>query len=125
VAVCGIALAVLIYGLKIVKAETMKKITGPLYTLSKNKFYFDEMYLALINTAFITLTEIVKWFDRRVVDGCVNLVAFFTRWSGMKLRYSMTGRVQNYALMIFSGLIIVIVAFAIYNPGALKILGGR
>jgi NADH-quinone oxidoreductase subunit L len=125
VALCGITLAVVIYGLKLVKAETMRKISGPLYTLSKNKFYFDEMYLALINAGFITLTEAVKWFDRHVVDGLVNLAAFLTRWSGIKLRYTMTGRVQNYALIIFSGLIIVIAVFALYNPGALKIFGGR
>jgi NADH-quinone oxidoreductase subunit L len=125
VAICGIGLAVLIYGMKVIKAETMKKITGPLYTLSKNKFYFDEMYLALINIVFITLTEAVKWFDRHVVDGAVNMVSFLTRWSGIKLRYTMTGRVQNYALIIFSGLIIAIVAFAVYNPDALKIFGGR
>jgi NADH-quinone oxidoreductase subunit L len=125
VAICGITLAVLIYGVKVIKAETMKKISGPLYVISKNKWFIDEIYLACINTVFITLTEAVKWFDRHIVDGAVNLVSFFTRWSGIKLRYTITGRVQNYALIIFSGLLIVILAFALYNPDALKIFGGR
>jgi NADH-quinone oxidoreductase subunit L len=125
VALCGIGLAFLIYGLKVIKAETMKKITGPLYVLSKNKFFVDEIYLSVIETVFFTLTEAVKWFDRHVVDGTVNLFSFLTRWSGIKLRYTMTGKVQNYALIIFAGLLIMIAAFALYNPDALRVLGGR
>jgi NADH-quinone oxidoreductase subunit L len=125
VAASGIALAFIIYGVKLVRAETMKKITGPLYMLSKNKYYIDEIYLILIRAIFFTLTEIIKWFDRHVVDGTVNLVSFLIRWSGIKLRYTMTGKVQNYALIIFGGLIVIIAAFAVYNPDALKLLGGK
>jgi NADH-quinone oxidoreductase subunit L len=125
VAVSGIALAVIIYRLNLVKPETMKKATGPLYAISKNKWYVDEIYLAVINTVFITLSEIIKWFDRHIVDGAVNLAAFLTRWGGVKLRYTISGKVQNYALAIFAGLLVLIIAFAVYNPEALKLIGGR
>ncbi len=125
VALSGIVLAFVIYGIKIIKPETMKKITGPFYTMSKNKFYIDEIYLFLIRKIFISISEFVKWFDRHIVDGIVNLIAFLCRWGGAKLRLTISGNLQNYALIIFSGFILIVVVFAIYNPDALKLLGGK
>jgi len=125
IAASGILLALLVYLTRSIKPEGLKKITGGLYTLSKNKFYIDEIYLFVIRALFFTTAEAVKWFDRHVVDGAVNLTAFTARFLGNKLKYTITGRVQNYALTIFIGLIIIIAAFAVYNPEALKILGGR
>ncbi len=124
-ALAGIFLAFIIYFLKIIKAETMKKITGPLYVLSKRKFFIDEIYLFVIKYTFLAVTKVIAWFDRHIVDGAVNLVAFLCRWSGSKLKLTVSGKVQNYALIIFSGAVIVILVFAIYNPEALKIFGGR
>jgi NADH-quinone oxidoreductase subunit L len=125
VALSGILFAFLIYGLKLIKAETMKKITGPFYVISKNKYFIDEIYLFLIRKIFFAITEFVKWFDRHIVDGAVNLVAFLCRWAGAKLRLTINGNVQSYALIIFSGMILIIAVFAIYNPEALRIFGGR
>lgn len=125
IALSGIILAFVIYGLKIIKPETMKKITGLLYVVSKNKYFIDEIYLFLIRNIFISITEFVKWFDRHIVDGTVNVVAFLCRWAGAKLRLTITGNLQNYALIIFSGFILMVVLFAIFEPNALKILGGR
>lgn len=123
VALSGIALAFVVYFFKLIKAETLKKVSGPVYTLLENKYYIDEIYMFFIKNVFFVITEAVKWFDRNVVDGLVNLTAFLTRWGGDKLRRTTTGSVQTYALVIFSGMIVVIIAFAIYNPEALKILG--
>ncbi len=125
VALSGIVLAFIIYGVKIIKPETMKKITGPLYAISKNKYFIDEIYLFLIRKIFISITEFVKWFDRHIVDGIVNLIAFLCRWTGAKLRLTINGDLQNYALIIFSGFVLVVIIFAIYNPDALRLLGGR
>jgi NADH-quinone oxidoreductase subunit L len=125
VALGGIALAFIVYFFRLVKAEDLKKVSGPVYTLLKNKYYVDEIYMFIIKNTFFVLAEAAKWFDRNVVDGIVNFVAYLTRWGGSKLRLTTTGRVQNYALVIFSGLVIVIIAFAIYNPEALKLFGGR
>jgi|DewCreStandDraft_4_1066084.scaffolds.fasta_scaffold02004_23 NADH-quinone oxidoreductase subunit L len=125
IALSGILFAFIIYGLKIIKPETMKKITGPFYVISKNKYFIDEIYLFLIRKIFFAITEFVKWFDRHIVDGAVNLVAFLCRWAGAKLRLTINGNVQSYALIIFSGMILIIAVFAIYNPEALRIFGGR
>ncbi|HPD19256.1 MAG TPA: NADH-quinone oxidoreductase subunit L, partial [Candidatus Goldiibacteriota bacterium] len=125
IALSGIVFAFIVYVLGVVKPETMKKITGPFYVLSKNKFYVDEIYLFLIKTVFFSISNFIKWFDRHVVDGIVNVVAFLSRWAGAKLRRTISGDLQNYAMIIFSGFVIIVVLFAIYNPDALRILGGK
>ncbi|HDQ26733.1 MAG TPA: NADH-quinone oxidoreductase subunit L [bacterium] len=125
IALSGIGLALIMYLFGVLKPDAVRKAAGPLYGLSKNKFYIDEIYLFVIKAVFLRLAEIIKWFDRHVVDGAVNLSAFITRWLGVKLRLSITGRVQDYALFIFCGVIVVIAAFAVYDPEALKMFGGR
>jgi NADH-quinone oxidoreductase subunit L len=53
------------------------------------------------------------WFDRRVVDGTVNDLATSTVGVGRNLRRVQTGRVQNYALGIAIGLIVMAGSFLV------------
>jgi NADH-quinone oxidoreductase subunit L len=53
------------------------------------------------------LAAALWWFDRNVVDGTVNAVGSVTVDAGNGLRRIQTGRVQNYALGIAIGLIIM------------------
>lgn len=116
VAILGILLAFIIYGIRILSPDTIREKAGFVYTILKNKYYIDEIYLFFIRTVYYNLTEGIKWFDRHIVDGAVNLVAFLCRWSGNKLKFTITGRVQNYALIIVAGLIFVILAIYIFMP---------
>jgi NADH-quinone oxidoreductase subunit L len=125
IALAGIALAFIIYAFKLIKARELKRISGPVYTLVKNKYYIDEIYMFFIKNVFFVISAAIKWFDKKVVDGIVNLIAFLSRWAGDKLRRTTTGSLQTYALIIFSGLIGVIVIVAIVHPEMLKLLGGR
>jgi NADH-quinone oxidoreductase subunit L len=47
------------------------------------------------------------WFDRNIVDGIVNGIGSVVRGSGGGLARVQTGRVQNYALGIAIGLIVM------------------
>ena len=51
------------------------------------------------------------WFDVHVIDGAVNGIACVTQEAGDGIRQIQTGRVQNYALGIAVGLIVVAVGF--------------
>ena len=53
------------------------------------------------------------WFDRTIVDGTVNGVGALTRGAGGGLRQVQTGRVQNYALGIAIGLIVMAGSFLV------------
>jgi len=125
IAVAGILLALVMYMFRLIKPETVRKVSGPVYNVLYNKYYVDEFYMFLIKNIFFTASAAIKWFDRHVVDGLVNLSAFLCRWGGAKLRLTITGRVQNYAFVIFAGLIFVVLAFAAFGNVSMFMTGGR
>lgn len=122
IALIGILFAFLIYGLKIINPDTLRQKTGIIYTVLKNKYYIDEIYLFFIRKIYYSLTEAIKWFDRHIVDGAVNLIAFICRWTGGKLKFTITGRVQNYAMYIVIGVIILVLTIYVYQPDVMNIV---
>ena len=77
-----------------------------LYSLIKNKFYFDELYQAAIDRGVLGFSYVVAWFDRYVVnDTGVDGSAQITGFSGGVLKYLQTGRVPNYAMAIALGVV--------------------
>ncbi len=51
------------------------------------------------------------WFDVRIIDGVVNGVGAVTQRVGDDVRHIQTGRVQNYALGIAIGLVVIATLF--------------
>ena len=78
-----------------------------LYRASLNKWWFDELNHLLFMVIGGRLAYAMWWFDRNVVDGTVNSLGRATVASGRGLRQVQTGRVQNYALGIAIGLIVM------------------
>ena len=78
-----------------------------LYRASLNKWWFDDLYHLLFIVVGGRIAALLWWFDVNVVDGVVNGVGSFTRRSGGGLARVQTGRVQNYALGIAIGLIVM------------------
>ncbi|CAN5772282.1 NADH-quinone oxidoreductase subunit L [soil metagenome] len=83
------------------------------YRISRNKWYFDE----LNDLLFVRIGGLVArglwWFDVHVIDGAVNGVAAATQSSGRGLRQIQTGRVQNYALGIAGGLLLMAIGYLV------------
>ena len=78
-----------------------------LYRASLNKWWFDELNHLLFIVIGGRLAQAIWWFDREVVDGTVNGIGSSTISVGRGLRRVQTGRVQNYALGIALGLIVM------------------
>jgi NADH-quinone oxidoreductase subunit L len=93
--------------------ETWTTRLQPLYVASKNKWYFDDIN----DLVFVRFGGLVAgalwWFDVHVIDGAVNGVASLTQGAGREIRHLQTGRVQNYALGIAAGLIIMAIGFLV------------
>jgi NADH-quinone oxidoreductase subunit L len=87
------------------------------YRASLNKWWFDELYDLLFIRIGGRIADAMWWFDREIVDGTVNAIGTVTRASGRGLSQIQTGRVQNYALGIAIGLIVM--------AGSYLILAGR
>jgi NADH-quinone oxidoreductase subunit L len=78
-----------------------------LYRASLNKWWFDELNHLLFIVIGGRVSQAMWWFDREVVDGTVNGIGRATVGTGRGLRRVQTGRVQNYALGIALGLIVM------------------
>ena len=78
-----------------------------LYRASLNKWWFDELNNLLFIVIGGRLANAIWWFDREVVDGTVNGIGSSTVTAGRNIRRVQTGRVQNYALGIAIGLIVM------------------
>ena len=88
-----------------------------LYRASLNKWWFDDLNHLLFIVIGGRIAAFFWWFDRRVVDDTVNDIATTTVGAGKELRRVQTGRVQNYALGIAVGLIVM--------AGSFLVLAGR
>ncbi len=93
-------------------------LTRFLYRASLNKWWFDELYDLLFIRIGGRVADGMWWFDRNIVDGAVNGTGRVVGSAGGALRRVQTGRVQNYALGIAIGLIVMAAAY-------LAIVAGR
>ena len=78
-----------------------------LYRATLNKWWFDDLNHLLFIVIGGRVAGAMWWFDRIIVDGTVNGVGRLTIDAGRGLRRVQTGRVQNYALGIAIGLIVM------------------
>ncbi len=103
----GIILAYFFFGRnKFTQASSIAKAMGPLHTVIENKFYFDEFYLFMTHkVAFRFVAAPIKWFDRKIVDGVMNLTGFLLHAGGAIVRFLQTGQVQMYLSVMILGLL--------------------
>ncbi|MEA2026402.1 MAG: NADH-quinone oxidoreductase subunit L [Chloroflexota bacterium] len=87
------------------------RVTRFLYTASFNKWWFDDLNHLIFFRFGGVVANGVMWFDVKVVDGIVNGIGSATQSVGEGVRHIQTGRVQNYALGIAVGLIVIAALF--------------
>ena len=109
----GISLAILMYLQKKIDPSAIAKSIEPIYKLSKNKWYIDEIYEAVFVIGSRRLARQVLEVDAKIVDGAVNLAGFVTVVSGEGLKYFENGKAQFYALVIFIGVLGFVIATSI------------
>ena len=137
VAAFGILLAWAMYIKKALSAETWSSRAGLLYTLSFNKYYFDENYDKYIYQPTLRLANKVAWIDWELYDKYfINGFGRLTDWAsrvtgkfdfdgidqilvdgtgrianllGRTFKTVQTGKLQNYVLYVTAGVIIIMV----------------
>ena len=110
IALIGITLATLMYRTQKIDPGAIADKIQPLYQLSLNKWYIDDIYNAVFVQGSRRLARQVLEVDVRIVDGLVNLTGFATLVTGEALKYLESGKVQFYALIVFGavlGLVLV------------------
>jgi NAD(P)H-quinone oxidoreductase subunit 5 len=105
IALLGITLASLMYLHHKIDPAAIARRIEPLYQLSLNKWYIDDIYNKVFVQGIRRLARQVLDVDVRIVDGLVNLAGFVTLVTGEGLKYLENGRVQFYALIVFGAVL--------------------
>ncbi len=82
-----------------------------LYRTLLNKYYVDEFYFYTIVDPLLFMANKILWkfFDVKIIDGLVNGSASVTVRISEVIRKIQTGFVQNYALIMFAGIIAIFI----------------
>lgn len=135
VALGGLALGWLVYRrLHAGQEDPLARPLGSIYTLLKNKYYFDELYDVLfVRPAYwLAATFTYQWMDRKVIDGVLHFFAYLsgvlgnffrdfidkpivngfgdwvaetTKRFGHSMRALQSGKVQQYMLLALLSLV--------------------
>jgi len=111
-ALAGILAAWLVYAKKIVNTEKMAKQWNGVYSLLYNRFYIDEVYEWGFNKILLLFGRILDWVDHYLIDGLFDGTARLVGLSGKKLRFTQTGYLQSYALIIFTAVVLIVLLMA-------------
>ena len=110
VAVCSIALATFIYkGEKQPVAEKMRVALPALHRWAFKRFYLDEVYQFVTHRIiFAHICKPIAWFDRHVVDGFFDFLAWGTNALGVQIKGLQSGSIQKYAYVFLLGVLILL-----------------
>jgi len=137
VALTGIFIAFLMYQWKKINPDKIASAVKPLYKLSYNKWYFDEIYDKTFVAGTLAFSRFLAWFDLKVIDGIVdgsaaitklfsrasgffdnnvvdgfvNLSAYLSGILGLGFRKLQTGKVQTYVVLVIFSLVILLFLF--------------
>ena len=110
VAIVAIALATFIYARD--KQPVADKLAAQFSSLHKwayHRFYMDEVYQFITHRIiFAHISKPIAWFDRHVVDGFFNFLAWGTNALGFEIRGLQSGSVQKYAFVFLLGALLLL-----------------
>jgi NADH-quinone oxidoreductase subunit L len=95
--------------------QRVRKLAGPLYPISRNKWYWDEIYGLFIVKGGLLGMQGLNLFDKYVIDGAVNGTAWLAKQSARHLRKVQTGFVGNYAFYMVLGMVLIVALFYVTN----------
>ncbi|MEX0727054.1 MAG: NADH-quinone oxidoreductase subunit L [Planctomycetaceae bacterium] len=108
VALGGIGMAYLLYAGSRERVNHLAARMGALYRWSQERFYFDEIFLALLVLPLRGLAQLCLLFDHYVIDQLLNLIGALPLWFGKGLQPLQNGQVQSYLLVMFGGLVVML-----------------
>ena len=94
------------------KSDKAVAFFGGFYRAAYKKFYVDELYLFITKKiVFPLIGQPIAWADRNIVDGFILLLGNTTAKISTAIKGIQSGKVQNYALYFFGGVIALSVLF--------------
>ena len=114
IAVASIFLATYMYmGERQPKADALAEKFGRLHRWAYKRFYLDEVYQYVTHRiSFAHISKPIAWFDRHIVDGFFDFLAWGTNALSFRIRGLQSGSVQQYAFVFLLGTLILLAVMA-------------
>ena len=114
IAVASIFLATYMYmGERQPKADALAEKFGRLHRWAYKRFYLDEVYQYVTHRIiFAHISKPIAWFDRHIVDGFFDFLAWGTNALSFRIRGLQSGSVQQYAFVFLLGTLILLAVMA-------------
>jgi NADH-quinone oxidoreductase subunit L len=132
----GVGLSAAVYFFRVIDAAKVAAAVKPIHTLLLNRYYIDRLYEKLSALVAVSFAAVADLFDKYVIDGLVNLVAWvcvrladFCRWFdynvvdgvirgfcfvvagfGRYLRGLTAGNAQGYLAVVLGGVFVLLLA---------------
>ncbi|MDC3178183.1 NADH-quinone oxidoreductase subunit L [Pelagibacteraceae bacterium] len=112
----GILVCVLIYSNNLNRAKNISYNLDPLYSLSKNKWYVDELYHKVFVITFFKLANFFwKRGDEKTIDALgPNGISWVISKSSSYISLFQSGYLFHYAFAMLGGLVIILTWFLYY-----------
>ena len=89
-------------------ADALARRFPKLHRAAYRRFYMDEAWLFVTKRIiFRCVSAPLAWFDRHVIDGFMNFLAWATRASAEEVQPMQSGRIQAYVIWFLSGIILL------------------
>jgi NADH-quinone oxidoreductase subunit L len=108
-AIAGIGVAWTMYVLAPSIPIFLSIVLRPLYVLSVNKFFFDEIYGALLVAPLRGLAQVATGIDKNFIDGLIDGLGRLPQLLSAVPRRVHNGLVPSYALVMFVGVLVGVV----------------
>ena len=110
IAIISIAIATWMYkNAKQPVADSLAKQFKGLHKAAYNRFYIDDIYQFITHKIiFRCISTPIAWWDRHVVDGFFNFLAWATNTTSDEIRGLQSGQVQQYAYVFLCGALALI-----------------
>ncbi|HPS63060.1 MAG TPA: proton-conducting transporter membrane subunit, partial [Bacteroidales bacterium] len=108
----GIIIAMIFYRKETNIPDRIFSALGFFARAAYRKFYIDEIYLFITKKIiFNYVSRPIAWFDRHIVDGSMNGLAYVTNVTSERIKKFQSGQLQHYALAFVSGVVFFVLLF--------------
>jgi NADH-quinone oxidoreductase subunit L len=109
VAIGGIALAWVVYGLRAISPEWLFARLSLIGEAAVERFWLDDLFALIYRQGILGLARVTGWVDRYIVDGILNVLSAWTLTLGDRLRRIQSGQAQDYLYGIALGVLLLMV----------------
>lgn len=108
IAIIAICFAAFLYLKKNDKPVRMADSCRWLWTAALHRFYWDELYLFITRSIiFGRICKPIAWFDRHIIDGTMNGLAYVTNAASGAIKGLQSGKVQMYIWWYLIGAVLL------------------